>query len=70
MSNNPTTPDGAALSAGHALPQFEDIDPCPLDDITPYESDMTTSRPCAYCGLTDCSCDDSPFDHITNRLGW
>lgn len=78
MSTNPKTPAGTAVSASNDVRQLEDMDLCPLDDITPYEpgSDMTTVRPCAYCGFTDagssCSCLDldSPYGHITNRLGW
>ena len=72
MSTNPTA---AARNAQHTdVHESLESDLCPLDDITPYEddNDMTTTRPCAYCGFTDCPCDDTDgaYSHITHRRGW
>ena len=51
------------------------LDNCPFD--TPFflldlDNDITISRPCGYCGYTDCGCIDvdSPYSHITARRGW
>ena len=77
MSTNPTP----AARTAEPNTQHTDIDDnlepnCPLDDIIPFDldSDMTVTRPCAYCGHTDesCRCDDAdgPFSHIAHRRGW
>ena len=73
MSTKATTPDRNPAPTRHEADiELDNDGPCPLDAITPYQygSDTTMARPCAYCGLTGCGCDDSPFDHIANRHGW
>lgn len=49
------------------------LDDCPFDDPAPadYDLDVTITRPCHYCGFTDCNClnTDSPYDHLNTRHG-
>ena len=56
-------------------PPFLGLDDCPFDNptITADDNDITYTRPCSYCGFTDCHhCPDtdSPYGHITARRGW
>ena len=39
---------------------YAGLDQCPFDTPIPLDldNDVTISRPCAYCGYTDCHCLD------------
>ena len=51
------------------------LDDCPFDTATvwDFDNDISVTRPCSYCGYTDCgSCldNDSPYGHIAAPRGW